>query len=94
MGYQVLTVLALGSVFGFLRVSSSRSSWLPRPYSVGALAGSLVVALDITQRGIGAWWLIPIWVVLGIYAGAAIALAGGALGNLLGGLYRASRTPH
>jgi hypothetical protein len=94
MGYQVLTVLALGSVLGFLRVSSSEPSWLPRPYAVGALAGSLVVTLNLTQHGFGPWWLIPIWVVLGIYSGGAVALAGGALGNILGGLYRARRTPH
>lgn len=93
MGYHVLSVLALGGVFGFLRVSSREPSWLPRPYAVGVFAGAVVTAAECAARGGLALWLIPIWVILGIYMGGAVALAGGALGNLLGGLYNASRAP-
>ena len=61
---------------------------------MGVLAGAVVTAAECAERGGIAWWLIPLWVIFGIYSGGAVALAGGALGNLLGGLYKASRTPH
>ncbi len=91
LAYLVCLVFVAGGLFGFMRVFARDGEQWPRPYALGAVAGMTAALLDLNQSGLSTWWVLPLWPVVGLYGGGAVGLAGGAIGNVVGGLSKAAR---